>query len=1001
MIYKLNNIRKFTTLIILLLVIKPAIAQVSWPEGQLLPSFPTPSQNQDLIYLREDILSPDEMYLFSSLKGIVNITQPRIFSYEGDAFAEGPYTWLESLKLDWNEYSNPWDLIYKYRNEINGLIVYDPNQIHTVNLATMMAKDQKALIASPDLVSKLSAAPYNFTVLTDLRGKYTSKLDVYQDLYDNYWPDLDHRLLIGLNPNVHKAALREYAVALGCAVIWLDPTVYEEIKLLNNFLSTMSSGASFMGWWPEEATGVKVASTKGVATIASDWSTNLTLHSGMPRCISKKPIPRKPELENKIYVAFIMSDGDNLQYVEHLMRKLWNNPDRGSVPLGWTVSPAMVDAMPGALNYYWKSSTENDNLVSGPSGYGYSYPNFFPDQNSLNQFVAKTEEYNRLAGLRVITIWNTITGGIDLDVGQAFAEYAPTTLGLTGQDTGAELAVYNNSLPGKPLNCNYCWDVETMLGSIEGGSRNWDGSSPRFIVIQCQPWQGATPTTFKNVANSLNSNYKVVRPDHLFQLLRESKGLNIDPGANFDVSGVNVSPASLLLSPDEKEQLTAYVSPYNAQNRKVSWTSNNSNVATVDNNGLVTAHSVGSAIIIATTEEGGYYSACTVNVTNSASVGTGLTGCYYNGRQFETPVGTRIDANINFNWGEGSPMSGISNDNFSVCWTGQVKPVYSGTYTFYMTSDNGRRLWIDNQLVIDAMYNDWDIEYSGTIDLNSGQKYDIRIDYFEYNGGANCKLEWASSQQARQIIPQSRLFAYKPLGNGLTGDYYNGINFEDFITSRVDNEIEFDWGALFPILGVDNDLFSIRWNGFVIPEYSENYTFNVKSTNGCRLWINNELVIDAWEDVSGEYSGNIDLVAGIESKIQLDYFDNNDEAGCSLEWSSSSQQLQIVPKSRLYSSISMYAAPSESIPTVVDDNKITNCEIYPNPVKDILNVSCSNGISCIQIFNIYGQKIYQELPDNGNDKVEIDTSEFKTGVYVVSITTTYGNLISNKIIKNR
>ena len=64
-----------------------------------------------------------------------------------------------------------------------------------------------------------------------------------------------------------------------------------------------------------------------------------------------------------------------MQYVEHLMRKLWNNSDRGKVPMGWTLSPAMVDAMPGALNYYHQTSTDNDVLISGPSGYGYAYPN--------------------------------------------------------------------------------------------------------------------------------------------------------------------------------------------------------------------------------------------------------------------------------------------------------------------------------------------------------------------------------------------------------------------------------------------------------------------------------------------------------------------------------------------------------------------------------------------------------------------------------------------------
>ncbi|MDF2192730.1 discoidin domain-containing protein [Paraflavitalea sp. CAU 1676] len=474
--------------------------------------------------------SSAEMYLFASLKGIVNRVQPRIFSYEGDAFAEGQYTWLQSLGMSWNEPADKWSLITKYRSELLGVIVYDPAQTATINLATTLTKDRKALVASPGLLSRLTAAPYNLPVVLDLRGQYTSKLQVYQALYNTYWPTIDHRLLIGLNPDVHKAALREYATALGAATIWLDPNVAAESTLLNSFLSSMPVGANYMGWWPEEAPGVQRGSTYGISTIASDWCSNLTMHSGTSRTINITPAPSKPTLQNKIYVAFVLSDGDNLQYVEHLMRKLWNNADRGTVPMGWTLSPAMVDAMPSALNYYWQTATVNDNLISGPSGYGYVYPNNFPNQSILDQFVSKSETYNRKAGLRVLTIWNTITVGINQNVGQSFAANAPSMLGLTAQNTGGGLTIYSSSLPGQALSCNYCTGEQAMKDHIATAAAGWNGTSPRFVIIQAQPWTNVTPTSFKNVAASLNTNYVVVRPDHLFQLLRQANGLPVDPG---------------------------------------------------------------------------------------------------------------------------------------------------------------------------------------------------------------------------------------------------------------------------------------------------------------------------------------------------------------------------------------------------------------------------------------------------------------------------------------
>lgn len=483
--------------------------------------------------LRGDAVgSDDELYLFSSLKGVVNRTEPRIFAYDGNDDAEGRYTWLQSLDLDYVEYEDQWELVTKYRDEVDGIIVYDSDQLHTVNLATTIANEMNGIIASPRLVDRLTSAPYNFPILEDLRGRFSSKLDVYQFIYDNHWFDNDRRILMGISPDIIKASVREYAVALGLPTIWLNPDVGSESDLLNKFLATMPPSGHYLGWWPDEGKGITRASQFGIPTIPSDFCTNLTVHGGFDREIRIKPTPPKPNLENKLYVAFILSDGDNLQFVEHGLRKIWSDSLRGSVPLGWTISPAMKDAMPGALNYYYDSATDNDNLISGPSGLGYIYPNFYPNDDRLADYIERTEAYNKATRIRVTTIWNTITGGIDDNVGELYAFYAPSLLGLTAQNTGGPLSVYNNSLPGKPLSCNYCWDVDNMSSHIATASEDWDGTEPRFVIIQSQPWRGATPATFKAVADGLSADHQVVRPDHLFQLLREHQGLPIDGGFN-------------------------------------------------------------------------------------------------------------------------------------------------------------------------------------------------------------------------------------------------------------------------------------------------------------------------------------------------------------------------------------------------------------------------------------------------------------------------------------
>lgn len=138
--------------------------------------------------------------------------------------------------------------------------------------------------------------------------------------------------------------------------------------------------------------------------------------------------------------------------------------------------------------------------------------------------------------------------------------------------------------------------------------------------------------------------------------------------------------------------------------------------------------------------------------------GIGLDAKYYNGMNFENLRYSTVDTTINFNWGNSAPYQKTNVDNFSVRWEGEILPRYSGKYIFYINSDNGRKLWINNQLIIDKWISDYGIEYSGNLVLTANRKYSLKLEYFEEAGGANCMLEWMSALQAREVVPRSQLF---------------------------------------------------------------------------------------------------------------------------------------------------------------------------------------------------------------------------------------------------
>ncbi|PAX52696.1 PQQ-dependent sugar dehydrogenase [Brunnivagina elsteri] len=151
-----------------------------------------------------------------------------------------------------------------------------------------------------------------------------------------------------------------------------------------------------------------------------------------------------------------------------------------------------------------------------------------------------------------------------------------------------------------------------------------------------------------------------------------------------------------------------------------------------------------------------------VNIS-STGTGTGLRGEYYDNIDFTNLKLTRTDATINFDFGNGSPDASIGVDTFSVKWTGQIEARYNETYTFFTTTDDGVRVKINNQLVIDRFVDQPPTVASGAIALQAGQKYDIEVDYYENGGGAVAKLEWASLTQTRQIVPSTQLFPSKRL----------------------------------------------------------------------------------------------------------------------------------------------------------------------------------------------------------------------------------------------
>ena len=145
--------------------------------------------------------------------------------------------------------------------------------------------------------------------------------------------------------------------------------------------------------------------------------------------------------------------------------------------------------------------------------------------------------------------------------------------------------------------------------------------------------------------------------------------------------------------------------------------------------------------------------------------GGGLKAEYFNNTSLSgEPVLTRLEPEINFNWGSAdepgrnSPDASINVDNFSARWSGELEVDLTDTYIFQITGDNGFRLWLDGKPIIDFWNNGaTNDRLSEPIELVSGDTHSIRMEYFEGVGTAIARLFWESSRREQQIIPSGAL----------------------------------------------------------------------------------------------------------------------------------------------------------------------------------------------------------------------------------------------------
>lgn len=511
-------------------------SELTWPDNHIMPLLLPPASSVKTLDMKAANLSDPERIMFCSLQGLINRTRPRIVLYNHNEEAQTIWPTAHNLHTSPVLSSTPYALVTQFKDEVKGLVLYSTQRSeHYANLAMTIAGIKNLIPVTAEVQAKLVTNGMDFPVVEDITSlTMTSATDIYNYLYNNYWALCNHRLLISERPLIPY--VHDIGVCAGSAAVYLDPRNTSERQVLDKFLQDLTPGRDIvLGWYAEERSGIGEATKYGLSTVPGDFFENASIYTSVKKDVKISPVPKRPKLENKVYATVYLSDGDNIQYVQHAMAKIFEQSGRGKMPMNWTISPALADISPSMLNYYYRKATNNDCFVSGPSGLGYAMPydelnrKYYASQRDkelITPYVQLTNRYIEKSGLRVITVWD------DLSIPQrnVYAENCPYLYGLTVNDVDGTRSAkeYGGWLCIAPQYPWYEPSAEGVANHFNRDIKNFNGTEPMFVSGQVTVWD-VGPDKLITLESKLNAlspgNVNIVRADHWFSYYNEAHHL--------------------------------------------------------------------------------------------------------------------------------------------------------------------------------------------------------------------------------------------------------------------------------------------------------------------------------------------------------------------------------------------------------------------------------------------------------------------------------------------
>jgi len=357
-------------------------------------------------------------------------------------------------------------------------------------------------------------------VLEDLRGRFKDRQEAHRWAIQELLPACSQDGAFSVTHSIDVVSL-DWAVARKMFVYQLNHAA--DATLIGEILGHLRPISPVWGWGgPTEEKFLFKVSEHGAFVMCAQVP-NISFHAEIrpaKRLFRQRHIKAaEVTVEPKHYVAFMVNEGDTMKCAGSLMMcGSWCQPERGTLPVNWGVSPYLCEQFPGLMEFYYSTMTTNDYFFDGPAGYGYIAPRYFPT-NQLFTFAAKTRAGNQVADTRIAECWyyyplqpdelrHRWLAALDLD-------------GLT-QWRGPQRVFFPPDKCPPIIDSQHYYNKGTATEIADELKREAAGAPrPWFTVVY-----GGSPRKFAEIARQLPAErFKIVRLDELFIAATKSRAI--------------------------------------------------------------------------------------------------------------------------------------------------------------------------------------------------------------------------------------------------------------------------------------------------------------------------------------------------------------------------------------------------------------------------------------------------------------------------------------------